>query len=883
MNKVVAHFLAVAFLSCRLGAEGVRVETADGQFTIENDRVRVVVKAGADGAAERQFFARSDGEWVLVAEGFAPDYARAGKEAVALWDARVNPHRHLVTGLPAKIRALPGGDAIELRAEHEGAVITETMRLRGADEFVHVEVRAELAGSPAKLDCLLSAYTFAQDGVPAFVHTPGVKFDDPRAGAGRDQITGDRSFHAPAVIVQEGGNFAALVPDLAAINDWRVVSPDARRQTKIPRNAFSIPIEDDKYTMPTGLDLNVRSGLTKRPVLTFGLMDAVIGHHIRYVREERGDAMVRTLTGAKVGYAFDLFVGANVPAGSGYQRIARHQWERFGHPTFAAQPQLAMPLEEYARLVARTIFSPIRSADGKPVQTPAGVMDAPVPGYEDHGSWLEWDLDGQPVGGLRCAAPFWNDVIHNSIFWNNARDAVGMYFWGRELGDEQLVARARRIVNFCLAAPRNERGLFATLYSAGTKTWGRGWTNPPGGQRQLFLRDAPCYEIAALCKTGAHLLDFHLRAEPEPRIVAYLRPFADWLLTSIDERGTVPSFVTAAMEPSPILRDSAQPAAAMWFLAEMSRASRDAKYLDGAKRIAGFLEREILPTARWIDAEQYLSCGSKPFSMVRDEWQGQWFRGNLSVIWAAEGFAALHRADPAARWLTDGERCVDYLSFTQCVWRPHFIYTANPFGGFGVDNGDSAPMLDQRQAETVRPFIYFGKALGRQDLLERAVAAARSGCGLIVHPRHTANGIFPHPMFYPVGVGPENIDHEAHPQCPMRTHPCWGEGSTVFTGLAEARRELGGLYIDAARKMAVGVDGVRVVRAEFADSVLRLELENWLAAPHLQQPWDSPFTVPALSSQPGTKLTLHGETRAFPASGRLRLRVQPDGAVRFAE
>lgn len=315
----------------------------------------------------------------------------------------------------------------------------------------------------------------------------------------------------------------------------------------------------------------------------------------------------------------------------------------------------------------------------------------------------------------------------------------------------------------------------------------------------------------------------------------------------------------------------------------MSRASRDAKYLAGAKRIAGFLEREILPTARWIDAEQYLSCGAKPFSMVRDEWQGQWFRGNLSVIWAAEGFAALHRADPAARWLTAGERCVDYLSFTQCVWRPHFIYTANPFGGFGVDNGDSAPMLDQRQAETVRPFIYFGKALGRQDLLERAVAAARSGCGLIVHPRHTANGIFPHPMFYPVGVGPENIDHEAHPQCPMRTHPCWGEGSTVFTGLAEARRELGGLYIDAARKIAVGVDRVRVVRAEFADSVLRLELENWHAAPHLKQPWESPFTVPALGGPAATKLTLRGETRAFPASGRLQLQVQPDGTVRFAE
>src|SRR5262249_14923876 len=160
-------------------------------------------------------------------------------------------------------------------------------------------------------------------------------------------------------------------------------------------------------------------------------------------------------------------------------------------------------------------------------------MDVPVAGYEDHGSWLEWDLDGKPVGGFRCAAPFWDDVIHNSCFWNNARDAVGMAFWSQELGDEQLLTRARRIVNFCLAAPRNEQGLFATLYNARAKTWGRGWTDPMHGQSRLFLRDAECYEIPTLCKTGAHLLDYHLRAERDPRIVDYLRPFADWLLTAI--------------------------------------------------------------------------------------------------------------------------------------------------------------------------------------------------------------------------------------------------------------------------------------------------------------------------------------------------------------
>ena len=852
---------------------------------METERVRVVVRSPEKAPATQQFFAIEGAEWKLTAESFAPDYTRAGAGAVRLWDTRKNAHRHLVTALEAKCKISngDGGDEgiIELKSEYEGAIITETISLKSGETFAHIDVTAELPGSPAKLDFLLSAYTFARDGAPSFIHTPGVKFDDPRAGAGRDQITGDRSFHAPAVILQEAGFFTALVPDLAAINAYQVLSPDARRAMKIQRGAFSLPWDDTKLSMPTGIDLNVRSGLTNRPVMTFGLMDALIGHHIRYVRPEPEGVMVRTLSGNRVGYAFDLFVSANEPAGAGYQKIAQHQWKRFGHPIFSARPHLAMPFEEYAKLVTKTIFSPIRMADGKPVSTPAGVMDPPVKGYEDTGSWLEWDMDGTPVGGFRCAAPFWNDVIHNSPFWNSARDAVGMAYWGRELGDEKLAGRARRIVNFCLAAPRNEHGLFATLFNAGAKTWGRSWTEPTTGNNRLFLRDSRCYEIPALCKTGAHLLDYHLRAEPDARIVAYLRPFAEWLANSVDERGTVPSYVTDKMEASPILRDSAQSAVAMWFLAEMFNATKDNRFREAATQIAMFIERDVLPAARWIDFEQYLSCGAKSFGMVRDEWQAQWFRGNLCVIWAAEGFAALHRADQDSRWLKDGARCLDYLSFTQCVWQPHYIYTANPFGGFGVDNSDSAPMLDQRQAETVRPFLYFGKAMGRADFIERGVAAAHSGCVLIVHPRHAENGIFPHARFYPVGLSPENIDHEAHPQCPMRTHPSWGEGSSVFTGLAEARRELGGLYLDAGKQIAIGVDAVRVKSAEFSNGKVTLSLSNGLASPALKAPWDQPFRVPVFSVGL-QQILLSGHDQDEKSSRGAVLQIEGNGAVRFA-
>ena len=319
------------------------------------------------------------------------------------------------------------------------------------------------------------------------------------------------------------------------------------------------------------------------------------------------------------------------------------------------------------------------------------------------------------------------------------------------------------LMNLCLAAPRNPQGLFATLYNANARQWGLGFTDPPHGQNKFFLRAAKSYDIVAMSKTGAHLLDYHLRCEPDPRILSYLTPYADWLLTALDERGTVPTFVTVEMKPSPILRDSAHPAASLWFLAEMANATGHAKYRDGAARIATYLEKEVLPDAKWIDFEQNLSCGAKPFSLLRDDWQHQYFRGNLGLIWAAEGFAALHRATRDVRWLRDGEQCVDYLSFSQCCWEPHFIYTAFPFGGFTADNSDTATMLDARQAETVKPFLWYGKTLGRQDLLERGVAAARSSVVLINHPLHKTNNIYRHTNIYPLGFGPENIDHEAHP------------------------------------------------------------------------------------------------------------------------
>ena len=831
--------LTILLWSCKQQESIHEITQDNNRVKIENSKVKAVFKK-ENGHVSQIFYAKKNDQWQEVVAAFVPS-AKFPSEAVKLFDQDLVAHRYLSNSILSDF-------SLEVNEKQKTVVtftgskgnvpIKQSITLLGEDDYFHFDVSLTLSDSLPKLDYFLSTFTFNLDHAPYFVHTPGLKFDNEDSKQnrfkllpGKDHIIGDRSFHAPAVILQEEGLFAALVPDLNAINENKITSPDARKTIDIGRNKFSVPFEDDKYTMPSGLDLNVMTGLTKRPVITYGYMDNIIAHHIHYQRVN-DSSMVRSLNSNEVKYEFDLFVGADIADNRGFQKVTRHQWKKFGKPVFDNRPHLAMPFDEYFRIIDSITFHPMTSPD----------IDMPLKGYKNTGSWLEWEKDGQKIGGYRSAINWWNDVMHNSAFWNNARDAQGFWYWGDKLNRPDLIEKGRSIINWCLSAPRNEQGLFALLYTANDKKWGLSFTDPVNKKYQFFLKESDSYDVSTMSKTGAHLLDYYLRIEKDQRIVDYLTPYGNWLLTVIDESGALPSYVNQKdMIASDVLYFSAHPASSMWFLAELYNSTQEKKYLEGAKKISDYLEKEILPEQKWVDMEQFFSCGKKPFEFTRDRWQNQIARGNLALFWAIEGYAALYRATADKNILALGEQCIDYVTFTQACWEPHFIYTAFPFGGFAVDNSDNATNLDARQAEMVRSYIWYGKTLGRQDLLERGVAAARSSVVLINHPRHKANNIYRHTNIYPFGLGPENIDHEAHPQSAMRTHPSWGEGSGVFTGLAEAGRALGGVYIDFEKEMFIGVDGIRVDKAVLQDNEVHLKVTNMLA--DLTLSWEKSYTT----------------------------------------
>jgi hypothetical protein len=210
----------------------------------------------------------------------------------------------------------------------------------------------------------------------------------------------------------------------------------------------------------------------------------------------------------------------------------------------------------------------------------------------------------------------------------------------------------------------------------------------------------------------------------------------------------------------------------------------------------------------------------------------------MAVSWALEGFASLYDVTGNKTYLKTAEAMADYSIFYQAVWAPHYIVTAYPFGGFSSQNSD-AEWLDQRSHRFANGLVRIGLLSGRQDLLERGVAATRASLTLVNHPRHIQNDIYKYPNF-PLGLGPENIDHEGFPQMPLRSGPSRCE----VGGLAAAAHvlgHLGGVYVDFKNNLAVGVDGVSVTGHALEDGKITLGLESLFAG--LQAPYEEPLTV----------------------------------------
>jgi hypothetical protein len=867
------------------GTPVLRVKKAKNSAEIDNGLVKARFHKRPGGIEQEYSARRADGKWIPVVKSFCPERPRPNGCAPLYTDQNAaGEYRLLAADAFHTVHVAHKTDGqvqVELRGELEGNQIEQSVSLGRGQDHCHIEVRAVLATDPPRLEYLLSTFSFADGASPDFTHVPCLK----RAA---DDVIGDRIFDAPAAIIQKGGIFAALLPDLDLLNQ-EVVYAKGARPVDGPRG-FQVPQDSTKVSMPAILDLDLKSGLSPDPIFAFGLADFITEQHVFWRHENKTGAMVRELAQKEVRYGFDLFLRADAPANRAYQQVSRYLWKRYGARYFQQPRPQAMPFGEYARVCYPAAFAykgdlakdtkrysekqPYDPADSGPLE-----------------SWLEFDLDGWHCGGIRATPTQWYYDLQFGPWWNNVRDAVGMYWWGKR-GDPTLVDKARRIVNLALTAPQQE-GIFPSIYHYREKRWSGcywkpaedfnpNWPFPSTWDSKnlptnFWNPQSDYYQTSAASKTGAYLLRYRRLCEDEPRIVPYLRSYGDFLVAHMDPNGCFPAWLTSDMQPVRQLRFNGEGGIHIWFLSELYAATEEKKYLETAERLAAFMKKEILPGRRWYDFETFYSCSIKPENFF-DNFTGQWPQCTLSMLWAIDGFAALHEATGKLDYVSDAEAVADYAGFFQAVWQPHFIITAYAFGGFRSQNSD-AEWLDMRQSLFGEAFVRLGLVTGRQDLLERGVAALRASLAIINHPRLIQNDIFRYPR-YPLGIEPENIDHEGVPQDPLRSGFDWGEGGGLAAA-AELLEQLGGAFVDFKRNIAVGVDGIYVKSFKLEGSQVRVDLDNQLAALPFSYSDPYPLELRIEGLPPGKyQLVLNGSAARpidLPASLGIRVTLGPKG------
>lgn len=879
--------IGLVVLSCNTQGDRdthVNFKADDHQIELSNDQVRIVLVVDSVRVTQTYYVLNNE-NWKEVAsssignnenilplyksgENFANDYRLLTNEGFTKVDVIEETNEIVRLALTGEI----GGNSIQ-----------QTIELRSGNDFFHIEVNSTL--KEPKLEYLLSAFTFSLDGDPDFTFVPQVKRSD-------EDVVGDRKFFAPAAIIEKDGYMLALVPDLDLINQNIVYAKGARPQ-KHPK-ILAVPLDTNKISFPTALDLDLHSGVAGRPLISYGRVDYWTEQHVYWRHENLNGSQVRSLSDNTLSYGFDLFLDSKVEKTRGYQRVASYLWDKYGHRYLAKPKPQAMPFSEYAKVSYPTSFAyqGYDVVNGEAMRTKAprknNMSIKHRSNHPELSTWQQWEHKGVPMGGLRLSAPQWDHLIYNTSWWNNVCDATGIYFWGKRLNDSTLLAKARRIINFTLSSPQQD-GIFPALYDVEKKKWVRSMWHPP---LENYNPDSTmhywnwvdgAYQTSSTSVTAGYLLQYRSTCEEDPAILPFVERYGDFLIKNMQPNGCVPAWFTKDLQPIPSMRWNADGGAHIWVLSELYRITEKKKYLEAAEKMAKFMTEEVMPRQKWYDFETFYSCAVKAETFF-DERTGQYPANNMSVSWAMEGFASLCEVTQNKAYLNSAEAIADYSIFYQAVWAPHYIITAYPYGGFSSQNSD-AEWLDQRSHRFANGLVRIGLLSRRQDLLERGVAATRASLTLINHPRHIENDIYKYPN-YPLGLGPENIDHEGFPQMPLRSGPSWCE----VGGLAAASHlmnHLGGAYIDFKDNIAVGVDGVSVEQYELSNDNINISLRSLIA--ELPVPYDEPFTIEIRMSGLEDKsynLKLNNTTVASYSKNKLSslpVIIYPDGRILLKE
>jgi hypothetical protein len=418
-------------------------------------------------------------------------------------------------------------------------------------------------------------------------------------------------------------------------------------------------------------------------------------------------------------------------------------------------------------------------------------------------------------------------VIFNTAWFLNVRSAYSLRFFGETWKDKDLVDKSIKMLNLILELPRI-KGVFPSLVlpnsenaiefstSKGVKAW---WHID-----YYNLVDT----VLAMYWTIKLSRDFNTRLDI---VEKKSKELADLLEEIQLSNGSIPNFINFNEKKQPVILEdlvnSASSGAHLMFLTEYYEISKDPRIITICEKICKFLNKEIVPENKWHDFEALYSCTY--YSLVDyDYFTKSNIMNNLCIYWCAEGFLRFYRITKKKEYLDIGERILATLSLFQQVWdMPYINYCT--FGGFGCQN-DDAELGDARQALFVKTYMQYYLETGKEEYMERGIAALRASWALQLLSEYkevspgNLKGIDTIDTI-DRGCISENYGHSGrNERIPNFVMFDWGNG-TAATATAIAKNFFGDIYIDFKEKLIWGINGVLMKEFNFHENYVEIFCE----------------------------------------------------------
>ena len=597
--------------------------------------------------------------------------------------AQNSPTRIVVAGTPSTAQVCK---ITQVASIQNGLLLTGDCGIGSIEQRINLTSQPDVISVDTQLT--LNSKAFINSVEDRYSFAPGRRAADSRLGPVdfvwsqdiKNEKDGDIpqwAFKSPTVMLQQGSVFTALMPRLS-----------------------------DRRTEPLALDLDVTSN--RLPWIAYGAISSQPYGHSYFRRSTTGSPRIVYAvdkSGDNRGHVeYQYFiVASDQPYKLGYQRVVHLLWQDEGHHELMQSNDLQQ-----------------------------NVLRPQLVTFQDWAkdTWIRYADEvyrGFDCGDRRCGtlASFrnpwgqWNKPAPDAWFnpwFETLRTAYGWYLYGKRTNSAEIESKAESVLNLVLTSPR-DGGAFSTIYLLNNKQWvhSDGWAG--------YAED---YHAFSMSWTAYWMLRWGNDLVPDRKqeILAFVRPYGDFLVKHQLASGVIPAWFDAGLQPRSEFKNfNAEVGASALFLTELYAATGNHAYLDAAIKAMDFTTREVLPRQRWFDFETFLSCARKPFSFY-DPWTAQYPQNNLSQIQAAAAYLELYQVTRDQKYLAVGRRVLNYLLLTQQVWN-NPAFTPKVVGGFTTQNTD-AEWSDAREAYAAMVLWHYYQATGDDDYLERTVAAARS-------------------------------------------------------------------------------------------------------------------------------------------------------------